>query len=81
MVVIVFADINLNDGHSMKDAIIQDSNAVPKLLTHIPDIVINYNQNVPMPAKKECIGVAMFADISGAYSSSILPFFLSVIER
>ena len=42
-----------------------DQSVVTQLLTHIPDTVINYNQSVSMPARKECIGVAMFADISG----------------
>ena len=50
------------------DPIMQDLKAVSQLITHIPDMVINFNQNVSMPAKKECIGVAMFADISGEYA-------------
>ncbi len=52
-------DVRAKSSHSY------NRNVICQLLTHIPDSVINYNQKVTMPARKECIGVAMFADISG----------------
>ena len=56
----------VDEDDTIKDRnVFQDESAVSKLLAHLPDMVINYNQKVLMPAKKECIGVTMFADISG----------------
>ena len=62
-------DEDLDNENKTTKRPMQDSNAILQLMTHIPDIVINYNQKVTMPARKECIGVAMFADISGKDSS------------
>ena len=52
------------------NALENDHNVIYQLLTHIPDSVINQDQMVTMPARKESIGVAMFADISGWFDNS-----------
>eukprot|EP00794_Sanderia_malayensis_P020042 gene20042-22009_t len=61
----IYSDDDLSGETVVRTSHSYDRNVICQLLTHIPDSVINYNQRVAMPARKESIGVAMFADISG----------------